>query len=128
MSNIDSNDIDKASKAIASMINRSKIAQVKFQEGTSQYTLQKNRINALKIAHSLIDEELGKRGSVIFEKDDLEKAVAPIKSLINKSKKAKTKLKQDTWQYKMLESNITALYIALPLILSEIEIRQSSNL
>ena len=121
MSYLDSSDLEKASEAIASMINRSKTAQAKFQEGTSQYTLQKNRINALKIAHSLIDEELDKNGSVIFENDNLDKAIAPIKSLISKSEKAITKLQQDTWQYRMLESNITALYIALPLIYSAME-------
>lgn len=121
VSNIDLNDMHKASKAIEDMINRSVSAQAKFQEGTSQYTLQENRINALKIAFSLIDEELGKSGSVNFVKDDLEKAVAPIKSLISKSEKAMIKLKHDTWQYKMLECNIAALYIALPLILNAIE-------
>lgn len=37
VSNIDSNDMANASEAIAIMINRSKAAQAKFQEGTSQY-------------------------------------------------------------------------------------------
>src|SRR5690554_3309851 len=82
VSNMDAKDMEKASEAIAGMISRSKVAQAKFQEGTSQYTLQKNRINALNIAHSLIDQELGQSCSVSFERHDLEKAVAPIRSLI----------------------------------------------
>lgn len=59
-----------------------------------------------------------------FTKEDLEKALAPIASLISKSEKAQSKVAQDTWQHTMLSSNLKALYIASPLLtkaLSEIE-------
>jgi hypothetical protein len=36
--------------------------------------------------------------------------------LISKSEKAQTKLKQGTWQYNMLNNNLKALNIALPLL------------
>ena len=121
MSNTDSKDMDKASEAIADMIGRSKTAQAAFQEGTSQYTLQKNRIQALEIARAFIEREAGRSDLVPFEKSELKTAVAPIRSLISKSEKAKGKLKPDTWQYKMLESNIAALTIALPLIVRAID-------
>ena len=75
----------------------------------------------LQVAYALIDVESGKSSPVRFEKADFEKAVAPMKSLLSKSEKAKMKLKQDTWQYKMLEVNIAALNIALPLLLSAID-------
>ena len=118
MRNVNSNDINSASEAVTEMINKSELAQAKFHEGTSQYSLLKNRIRTLKIALSILDEQLGKTVYVNFETGDLEKAVTPIKSLISKSEKAKIKLKEDTWQYNMLKSNILALNVVLPLILS----------
>jgi ferredoxin-fold anticodon binding domain-containing protein len=109
--------MNKALEPITDMIKRSELAQAKFQEGTSQFTLQTNRINALKIAYALLNKD----NISCYEKEALEKAVAPIKSLISKSEKAKIKLKQDSWQYKMLESNIVALYVALPLLLDALK-------
>ncbi len=125
LNNVSKIEMENACQAITSMIDRSEKSREKFSVGTSQYTLQKNRINALKIAYSLIISELeGNVKSITFKKDELEKAVAPIKSLISKSEKAIGKLSQDTWQYKMLDQNIKALYITLPLLtkaISELE-------
>ncbi len=117
MSDISKEDMEEACTAISSMIDRSEKAQKKFSHGTSQYTLQKNRINALKIALSLITAEITNKKTINeFEQDDLDKAVAPITSLISKSEKAIGKLSQETWQYRMLKNNLKALYIALPLL------------
>ncbi len=101
----------EALRSIAKMIERSEKAQEKFAPGTSQHTLGKNRIKALYIASALIGDV-----TKDFTEDELEKAVAPIASLINKSEKAQSKLKQSTWQYKMLEENLNALHIASPLL------------
>lgn len=51
-----------------------------------------------------------------YTKEDLEKALAPIASLISKSEKALEKLAQGTWQHTMLTNNLKALYIASPLL------------
>jgi hypothetical protein len=93
-------------------------------QGTSQHTLQTNRLKALAIASSLISKELSE-GEVTeyYVKDDLERALAPIASLISKSEKAQQKLVPGTWQHTMLGNNLKALYIASPLLtkaLSEI--------
>ena len=110
-------EMDDAINVIASIIDQAVKAQCKFAEGTSQYTLQKNRIAALHIASSLIAQEsAGNCIANIYSKKDLEKAVAPLASLISKSEKAQQKLNEDTWQYKMLENNLKALYIASPLL------------
>lgn len=106
-------DIEEALRAIASMIARSEKAQEKFVQGTPQHTLQKNRIKALYIALSLIKKE---DITDKYTKEDLEKALAPIASLISKSEKAQQKLVQGTWQYTMLKDNLKALYIASPLL------------
>ncbi|HWQ76813.1 MAG TPA: hypothetical protein VN441_16020 [Syntrophomonas sp.] len=117
-------DKEDALQVIASMISRSEKAQEKFVQGTSQHTLQKNRIKALYMASSLITKELSESDDAdIFSKEDLDKALAPIASLISKSEKAQKKLAEGTWQYTMLKDNLKALYIASPLLtkaLSEI--------
>lgn len=110
-------DMEEALQAIASMIHRAEKAKEKFVQGTSQYTLQTNRINALKIASSLIEKELS--ASHVADdaaKEDLKKALAPIASLMSKSEKAQKKLAQGTWQHTMLGNNLKALHIASPLI------------
>ncbi len=112
----------EAIQSIAEMIDRSEKAQIKFEPGTSQHTLQKNRIKALYISSSLVAKELAKNDATVdFTKEDLEKAVAPIASLISKSERAQTKLTPDTWQYRMLRRNLNALYIASPLLTKELD-------
>ena len=124
MNDFTEKDMEEALQSIASMINRTEKAKEKFAQGTSQHTLQKNRLKALNIASSLILKELAESDVVdYYTKEDLKKALAPIASLINKSEKAQEKLAQGTWQHTMLSNNLKALYIALPLLtkaLSEI--------
>ncbi len=108
-----------AINAITSMIERSEKVWGKFAEGTAQHTLQKNRIKALQIALFLLKQE-DEKTEPPFTKEELEKTKAPLLSLISKSEKAQTKLKEDSWQYKMLEENITALHMAMPLLEEEI--------
>lgn len=124
LTDIEKKDLVEALGCIASMMSRTERTAEKFAQGTSQNTLQRNRLNALKIASSLISQELAENGILdCHAKEDLEKAVAPIASLISKSQKAQKKLAQGTWQHKMLSNNLKALYIASPLLskaLSEI--------
>ena len=117
MDNITNQDMEEAIKAILSMIDRSEKAQEKFAQGTSQYTLQKNRINALYIALSLIKNE-SRINDITnsFVNNDFEQALAPITSLISKSEKVQKKLSEDSWQYTMIGDNLKALKIALPLL------------
>ncbi|HQJ38068.1 MAG TPA: hypothetical protein PK223_09530 [Bacillota bacterium] len=110
-------DMEEALRAIASMIGRTEKAKEKFAQGTSQHTLQKNRLEALNIASLLISKELADSNAMNhYTKEDLEKALAPISSLISKSEKAQKKLEKGTWQHTMLGNNLKALYIALPLL------------
>ncbi|HOA20805.1 MAG TPA: hypothetical protein PKH42_09980, partial [Sedimentibacter sp.] len=61
----------------------------------------------------LISKELADSNAMKhYTKEDLEKALAPISSLINKSEKARKKLAEGTWQHTMLSNNLKALYIA----------------
>lgn len=117
-------DMEEALRATASMIKRTEKAKEKFEQGTSQHTLQKNRLKALHIASSLLSRRLTESEAVdCYTEEDLKNALAPITSLISKSEKSQAKLAQGTWQHTMLNNNIKALNIALPLLtktLSEI--------
>lgn len=115
MNNYTNKEFEEALRAIASMISRT--GKVKFVQGTSQYTLQKNRLKALSIASSLIFKKLAESNDMdCYTEEDLKNALAPIASLISKSEKALKNLTQDTWQYAMLCNNLKALYIASPLL------------
>jgi hypothetical protein len=124
MDDLTKNDLEEALRAIASMIGRTEKAKEKLLQGSSQHTLQKNRLKALQIASSMISNELAERDDMVsYTKEDLEKALAPIASLLSKSEKAQAKLAPGTWQHTMLSKNTLALHIASPLLtkaLSEI--------
>ena len=53
-------DLQEAIRAVASMISKTAKAKAKFRPGTSQHTLQRNRLKALRIAEGLIKVELDK--------------------------------------------------------------------
>jgi len=54
-------DLQDALRAFASMISKTDKAHAKFKPGTSQHTLQANRLKALRIGGTLIKAELRKR-------------------------------------------------------------------
>ena len=51
-------DLRAALRAFAAMTNRSEKAQTKFAQGTSQYTLLRNRLRAFRTAEAVINAEL----------------------------------------------------------------------
>lgn len=117
MNDFPEKDMEEALRSISSMIDRTEKAKEKFMQGTSQHTLQKNRLKALNIASLLISKKLTGSSAVEYHtEEDLENALAPIISLISKSEKARAKLLQSTWQHTMLSNNLNALHIALPLL------------
>lgn len=51
-------DLEAALRAVASMIARAEKAQAGFAPGTSQHSLQRNRIQALRVAEAVIAAQL----------------------------------------------------------------------
>jgi len=51
-------ELQSALRALAAMIDKSAKAQAKFADGTAHYTLQRNRLGALRAAEILITAEL----------------------------------------------------------------------
>jgi hypothetical protein len=60
MDSLTRDDLQEALGAFASMISKAEKAQAKFAPGTSQHTLQRNRLKALQVAETLINAELNK--------------------------------------------------------------------
>lgn len=54
------NELEEARRAIGSIIHKCEKAQEKFSKGTSQHTLLKNRLKAMYLSTSLIEQELQK--------------------------------------------------------------------
>jgi hypothetical protein len=104
-----------------SMIERVENTKTKFIEGSAQYSLQRNRLKALRIGVSLIsDHTKPEYSDPNYSIQDLIDAQAPIESLISKSEKAIQKLVLGSWQHTMLTKNIEALHNVLPLLKKEI--------
>lgn len=53
-------DLQEALRAVALMIGKTEKTQTQFSLGTSQHTLQRNRLKALRIAEALIKMDLDK--------------------------------------------------------------------
>lgn len=121
MDNFTKEDLEKALPTMASMISRSEKIQKKFKEGSSQLSLNRNRLKALYISSSLIEKELKGDFSINnFTKEDLEKALRPITSTISKCEKVQIKLKEGTPQSSLTRNMLKALYISLSLITKEL--------
>jgi len=116
MDNFTNEDLEEALLATASMISKTGAVKERFAPGTSQHTLQKNRLEAVNIASALISKELAVNDVLDYTREDLGKALAPIASLAGKSEKAQNKLAPGTWQHTMLSNNLKALHIAATLL------------
>lgn len=55
-------DLQEALRVFASVVAKAGKAQSKFSPGTSQHTLQRNRLRALRVAEVLVSAELCGRG------------------------------------------------------------------
>lgn len=112
-----------AIRTLEGMLERSVNAWMRFSPGNSQYSLLNNRTRALRIAADILSCEMsGNEILTMHSKDDLRMALAPLRSLISKSEKARRKIDPQRWQYKMLSANLDALHLALrPLIGIDLE-------
>ncbi|SCY55884.1 hypothetical protein [Alkaliphilus peptidifermentans] len=107
-------------QVVSSTISKCETMQIKFDEGTSQHTLLKNRIKALYISKSLITD---KNVMNKHAKEELIDALRPISSVISKCEKAQLKFAEGTSQYTRCKNIINAMYISKSLITDEISKR-----
>lgn len=108
---------ENALKIVSSSIIKCEKMQPKFVEGTSQFSLLRNRIKALKISKCLLEDN----GSIVeYSCDDLEKALPPVISIRNKTSKARSKYEEGSTQYKRFSPTIEAMQVCEALIGEEL--------
>lgn len=113
-------ELADALSVVSSTIVNCENFQPKFEEGTSQNSLLKNRIKALYISKALITGE-----NIIdtYSKEELIEALPPVTSIISKCEKANQKFEKGTASYTRFKKIIDAMYIAKSLITNEISKR-----
>lgn len=104
-------EIENTLNVIDSLIKNCEKIQPKFKEGTSQFSLCRNRIKALYISEALITNEEHE-----YTQEELLKAEAPVASIITKSQKAMINAKEGTGTYTRLKKIIDAMTISLDYI------------
>lgn len=114
-------DAIKSVEVINSLIQRCENAQLKFNSGTSQHSLLRNRLNALYIAKAFISNQNINQ----ITDEELEKALPPIASIISKCEKAQSKYSEGTTQYKRYINIIVTMTASKSLIDKEIERRNN---
>lgn len=87
----------------------------KFQEGTSQHSLLKNRIRALQTARELISGE-GRPS-----REELEFALPRIESMIHKMSKARDKYEPGSRNYKRFDPTVQAMKQVRTVIMQAME-------
>lgn len=101
-------ELEKAISLLSSTITKCEKMQLKFSEGTSQYSLLKNRIKALYISKALL---MGDK-TINYISKELREALPPVVSIINKTTKAQSKYEKGTSQFNRFEPIIQAMSIS----------------
>ncbi len=120
MENHPQKELDAALQLIVATIKNCEKMQLKFEDGTSQHSLLKNRIKALYISKALIEND---SNIVMYTKTDLLNALPPVLSIISKTEKAQIKYGKETIQYRRFAPIISAMNISKDLIEDEISNR-----
>lgn len=120
MSNYTMEELEETLQIVNSAIIRCEKIMYKFKEGSSHYTLLKNRLKALYISKSLIIKE-NIKGK--FTVEELITALKPISSIISKCEKAQLKFSEGSSYHSRFNNMIKAMYISKSLINYEINIR-----
>lgn len=116
MDSYEREELEEALQIVSSTISKCEKIQPKFAEGTSQYTLLKNRIKALYISKSLItDENVADK----YTKEELKEALRPVSSIISKCEKAQLKFDEGTAHHTRFKKMIKAMYISKLFIIEE---------
>ncbi|KLU62427.1 hypothetical protein CEB3_c12880 [Peptococcaceae bacterium CEB3] len=114
------NEVLDALQVISSTISKCENIQPKFAEGTSQYTLLRNRIKAMYISRALITQD---REIERYSKVELIDALKPVASVVSKCQTGQRKHEMEAPQYKRFQRIIDAMNISKTLITDEINKR-----
>ncbi len=112
-------ELQKAQILVSSIIDSCESIQPKFEQGSSQHTLLKNRIRALRISQAMMSDDDSAKN---YSKEELVEALGPISSIISKCEKARQKSEAGTANYTRMENIIKAMGVAKTLIEEEVNL------
>ena len=102
-------ELDMAARTLQNAADRCEKIQPKFQEGTAQYSLLRNRLRALYTAQKLLSG--GQTADIPAA--ELRAALLPIRSIHHKTETAQRKYPVGTANYKRLSHTVQAAEIAI---------------
>jgi hypothetical protein len=103
---------EQAVALLSSTIEKCENMHRKFAEGTTQHSLLKNRIKALRIAKALLTGD----PAAHYTTAELKEALPPVMSIIHKTTKAQRKHEQGSPKYKQYEPLIRTMEISKAVI------------
>lgn len=142
MDNYANEELTEALREVSSTITKCEKMQDKFVEGSSQYSLLRNRIKAMYISKLLMEIELSKKEQISgdqiedsikkfdldrknvkeqYTKEELTEALRPVVSVISKCEKAQGKFKEGTAHHRRFDNLIKAMNIAKALIEDQLD-------
>ncbi|WP_373485521.1 hypothetical protein [Acetobacterium malicum] len=148
MGNYTNEELNVALWEVSSTISNCEKIHGKFEEGTAQYSLLRNRIKAMIISKLLIEYELSPEEQmsrhqtddrvkklgldrenvmVQYTKAELTEALRPVVSVISKCEKAQGKSDEGTPHYRRVENLIKAMEIAKALIEAQLALDEISG-
>lgn len=113
--------VERTLAYLASTITNCSNAKAKTKEGTPQYSLLTSRIKALVIAKSVLEKA---KEASHYSLEELEKALPPLLSILQKTTKAQSKYAKEDRAYKRLETILRAVRLAKEQIEEEIRKRK----
>lgn len=128
--------LEKSLQEVDSIINKCNKVYSKFEEGTSQHTLLKNRIKAMHVSRNLLIEEIWKNQYIdsitvtqllldnttnAFTNDEYIETKVSIESIIYKCQRAIEKHTLGSATYTVLKRTIEAMFICKVLIDRKLE-------
>lgn len=122
MGNYTNDELIDVVQFLESTIMKCEKMKGKFAVGTSQHSLLVNRVKALQIAKCLIEDSKEKEEYTL---EDLEKALPPVISIINKTSKAQSKNQEGTSQYRRYLPILKAMHVSQEYIENEISERKN---
>mgnify|MGYP003282319370 CR=1 FL=1 len=111
-------ELKQVLQVVTSTIKNCEKTQPKFEEGTSQHSLLKNRIKALYISKALLE---GEDITEVYSKEDLANALPKITSIISKSENGIKKFKDGHSTYTRFKKIIDAMNTCKALVLEAID-------
>ena len=92
--------LQDALREVRSIVRRCEKMKGKFPQGSSQDSLLKNRLHAMGVAQLLLEANLSGETAPSFTREELERSVAPLDSIIHKCATAQKKWEQGTRYYR----------------------------